>query len=200
MDYESELPSAIPKAAAGMRSVIHRITPEQFSAPTPCDRYDVRALANHLLYWAPVLIAAAHKEEPVSGRPPEGEAGLADDDWQHTLDVRLTELVAGWSAPEAWEGMTRMTSSELPASMCGGMTLVDMVVHGWDFAAATGQDFAVEPEVADAVLTLVSGMAEQGRKMGAFGEAVPVADTAPPLERALGMVGRDPAWRPGNPG
>lgn len=198
MTNAPELPSAMPKAAASIRSVIHRITPEQFAARTPCEDFDVRALANHLLYWAPVLIAAARKEDPPRDRPPESEAALADGDWQQALDVRLTELVSGWSLPEAWEGTTRMTSSEFPAAMAGSIALVDVVVHGWDFARATGQDFVVEPEVADAVLDIVRGMAEQGRKMGAFGPEVPVPDTAPPLDRALGLVGRDPGWQPGD--
>jgi hypothetical protein len=41
----------------------------------------------------------------------------------------------------------------------------------------------------------LSSFAEQGR--GLFARPVPVPEDAPLLDRALGLSGRDPAWRPG---
>jgi len=83
---------------------------------------------------------------------------------------------------------------ELPAPMIGGMVLGEFVVHGWDLARATGQ----APEWDDDVLSFVHRelelTAEQGRAMGVYKDRVAVPDTAPLLDRILGLTGRHPGW------
>ena len=40
-------------------------------------------------------------------------------------------------------------------------------------------------------------MEEALRSSGHYGPAVPVAADAPVVDRLVGFIGRDPAWRPG---
>jgi uncharacterized protein (TIGR03086 family) len=74
------------------------------------------------------------------------------------------------------------------------------VLHGWDVARAVGAPYEVPAELAAVVLAAVSATAETGRDGGWYGPEVPVAGDAPPFDRALGLTGRDPAWRPGTAG
>ena len=53
-------------------------------------------------------------------------------------------------------------------------------------AAATGQDYDVDPATLDAVLPHVTAIAAEGPVEGLFGPAVPVADDAPTLDRIIG--------------
>lgn len=74
----------------------------------------------------------------------------------------------------------------------------ELVVHGWDIAVATGHDYACETEQFQAAYEFAqSAVAENpnGSK-GLFGPPVPVSGSAPPLDRLLGLTGRNPAWRP----
>ncbi len=102
----------IGRAVVPTTDVVRHLTPDQLSAPTPCDGYDVRALVNHLLFWGPSLEGAAGK---LSVPPPaagEADVDLAAGDWATMVgDMVLTELVVhGWDLARAtgqrpvWDG------------------------------------------------------------------------------------------------
>ena len=55
---------------------------------------------------------------------------------------------------------------------------------------------ACPPDVADAVYAGVEEFAVMGREYKIYGEPVPVPDSAPTLDRALALSGRDPGWSP----
>jgi len=184
------------KAAAQIVGIGHEVKPEQLTAPTPCQDYDVRALVNHVLYWLPVLELAARKQPIPTDRPAQGEQDLTEGDWRTLLAEWVQRLATAWADPAAWQGTTSMGGGEFPSSMAGSMTLVELVLHGWDLARATGQPFDCGDDVAEATYRLLAQMAEKGRAMGAFGPEVAVPESAPPLRRALGAAGRDPDWSP----
>lgn len=191
----------VPAAATGFNRVVAAIEPAQFPAPTPCADYDVRALLNHVLYWSPVLEAAANGVAPPADRPPNTEvaertANLVGADWREQLGASVEALAAAWARPEAWEGTGTFIAGEMPAAVLGAMTLVDLTVHGWDLARAIGVDYPVSPELGDALWHAAATLGAQGRAAGAFGTEVPVAEDASAFERALGVFGRDPAWTP----
>jgi uncharacterized protein (TIGR03086 family) len=73
---------------------------------------------------------------------------------------------------------------------------MEFLLHGWDLAAATGQRYAPAAELAQALHDQVAESAEMARQYKVFGPEVPVADSAPVFERALGLAGRDPGWSP----
>jgi uncharacterized protein (TIGR03086 family) len=181
---ESSLVSlAVPPTA----TVVREITPDRFDAPTPCHDWTVGHLVAHLLEWGPALEAAARKEvvDPAAVDPDTGR-----------LEAQLGRLVAAWSRPDAWTGVTRLGGPmELPASMIGGMVLGEVVVHGWDLARATARSPVWPADLLGFVHAELAKTADMGREMGVYGAAVPVPDDAPVLDRILGLTGRDPGWR-----
>ena len=77
----------------------------------------------------------------------------------------------------------------MPAVAAGTEAANELTMHGWDLARATGQDFATDPRILEALIEFLSQNA---------GRAVPViegADEQMLLEAALTLSGRDPAWR-----
>ena len=177
---------AVPPTVA----VVRGVKPDQLDSPTPCGDWTVRHLLDHLLEWGPALVAAGRKPEPAAaGRKAEPDP-TGDD-----LEAVYDDLVTAWSDPAAWEGTTRVGGpQELPAAMIGGMVLVEVVVHGWDLARATGQDVDWDPGLLEVVHREIAATAEMGREMGVYGPPVPVDESEPVLARALGLTGRDPHW------
>ena len=76
------------------------------------------------------------------------------------------------------------------------MLIMEMVLHGWDVARATGQEYACDGAVAAAVLATVEQQAELFRKYQGFADAIEVPRDATAFDRALRLSGRDPNWKP----
>lgn len=91
--------------------------------------------------------------------------------------------------------------ASFPAAVAIGFHLIDYVVHGWDVAAALGQDYQPPADVLDAVLPLalmVPGGDYRDTPGAPFGPAVDAAATGA-LDQILVHLGRDPRWTPSHP-
>lgn len=71
----------------------------------------------------------------------------------------------------------------------------DVFMHSWDLARATGQEPGLDEDHAAAMLEGMRPIERLLRTSGQYGAAVPVAPDAPAVDRLMGFVGRDPAWR-----
>lgn len=171
------------------------VTDEQLNGPTPCERLSLRDLVAHVGGLAPAFTAAARKDFGELTDTPPVEGAPLDDDWRTAYPTRLAKLAEAWREPEAWQGMSRAGGVDFPGDVGGMIALTEVVIHGWDIAAATGQDYDVDPATLDAVLPWVAASAAEGPTEGLFGPAVPIAEDAPVLDRIIALSGRDPGWR-----
>jgi uncharacterized protein (TIGR03086 family) len=193
-----ELHEMMAKAATEVVEVARNVKPDQLGAPTPCPEWDVRALVNHLMFWSAFRSElAARKEQAPADDPITEETDFtASPDWPETLARQLDKAVAAWSAPDALTGDTGLAGGSMPARMIAMMMVGELVVHGWDLARATGQTLPVDPAVVATAGEMAAAMGDQGRQMGAFGAEVTVPADASPLDKVLGLSGRDPQWTP----
>ncbi|MBO0840360.1 MAG: maleylpyruvate isomerase N-terminal domain-containing protein, partial [Sciscionella sp.] len=115
-------------AAEPTMRLVRAIDADQLDAPTPCTDYNVRGLINHLLFWAPTLLAAGRKELMPPPADNDRDMDLTGGDWAAKLVASIKDLATTWGAPTAWDGMTRMGSpTEMPATIVGGMVLGERV-------------------------------------------------------------------------
>ncbi len=175
--------------------VLMNVTDEQLDGQTVCEKLSLRDLVAHVGGLAPAFAAAARKEFGELTDTPPVEGVPLDEDWRTAYPARLAELAAAWREPAAWEGITRAGGVDFPGAVGGTVALTEVVIHGWDVAAATGQDYDIDPGTLDAVLPHVTAIAAEGPVEGLFGPAVAVADDAPALDRVVALSGRDPARR-----
>jgi uncharacterized protein (TIGR03086 family) len=185
----------LTQASQRTADVLVNVTDEQLNGPTPCERLSLRDLVGHVGGLALAFTAAARKDfGPLTDTPPVEGAPL-DEDWRTAYPKRLAELARAWREPTAWEGMSRAGGVDFPGEVGGIVALTEVVIHGWDLAVATGQDYDVDAATLEAVLPHVTATAEQGPVEGLFGPAVPVADDAPMLDRVIALSGRNPSRR-----
>ncbi|WP_030219201.1 TIGR03086 family metal-binding protein [Streptomyces bikiniensis] len=170
--------------------VVGGIADASLGAPTPCAEYDVRALIDHLFSVVVNFQVLAAKGTPDFSETPDR---VAEDGWRESFAAEAGKLVEAWSAPGAEEGTTG--AMDLPARTVGSMVLLDLTVHAWDLARATGRAFEPDPAVVAGLAGEVERMAPTARRMGVFGDAVEVPGDATAFERLLAVTGRDPRAR-----
>ncbi|WP_432163849.1 TIGR03086 family metal-binding protein [Streptomyces tendae] len=171
---------------------------DRLADPTPCPDLAVRNLLGHLTGLAVAFRDAARKDlGPATDTSPEVSVPDVGPGWREELAKVLGELADAWREPDAWTGMTRAGGIDLPGAVAGAVVADELVIHGWDLARATGQEYAPDPAALQAAYGLLAAAAEESeRDAGMFGTVVPVPADAPLLERAVGLSGRDPGWTP----
>jgi len=168
------------------RQVMARVTPQQAHDPTPCPEYDVARLLDHMVGWATTFADRVEGVVPAA----DPDSSLAGPDAAESYAAQADRMVDGYHASDR---------APREGAVSVGVVLVETIVHGWDLATATGQ--GRPPYPVDAVeAALASGQAmlrpEYRGPDQAFGAEVPVSLSAPVLDRLVGFMGRDPAWRP----
>lgn len=186
-------------AASALAEVVRGTTPEQLTDPTPCEQFSVADLLDHIDGLALAFTQAARKETAPDEQPPAPDGSSLVADWATTLPQRLEDLAQAWADPSAWTGRTAAGGLEMDGTEAGLVALDELVLHGWDLAKATGQEFDPGPEsVAGARLFVdqFSGPGTEEMRQGLFDPQVPVPPGAQPVEELVALAGRDPDWAP----
>jgi uncharacterized protein (TIGR03086 family) len=180
-------------AAQRMARLVSAVPDEALGRPTPCERYTVGDLLDHVGGAALAFTGAATKR-PLEGGP-SGDAARLGEDWRTRIPGDIAALAQAWRDPGAWTGMTSAGGVDLPAEVAGIVALDELVIHGWDLAKATRAPAGYEGPELEAVLAMVQRFRSSGID-GLFGPEVSVPHGAPMLDRILGVAGRNPGWDP----
>jgi uncharacterized protein (TIGR03086 family) len=191
----SETMIDLGQATRAVADVVRKVRDEQLTAPTPCPKYTVADLLDHIDGLCLAFTGAARKQ-PLSGAG-EGRGDRLGEGWRERIAGRLHELAEAWRDPAAWTGMTAAGGVEMPGEQTGLVAANEVVTHGWDLAMATGQVYAVDPasvEAATGFVSLFSGPGTEGMRGDVFGPEVAAPADASPLEELIALTGRDPRW------
>jgi uncharacterized protein (TIGR03086 family) len=184
-----ELPELHAGALEHTRGYVAGVGGQQWRAGTPCDGWDVREVVNHVVggnWWAAELGAGATIESV--GTRLDGDVLGAEP--VAAYDASAAAAVAVFREPGAMERPCAVSYGPVPGEVYCGHRFIDVLIHGWDVAVATGQDVRLPPDLVDACLAVVEPQAELFAGSGMFGSDVAVADGAGPQTRLLAMLGR----------
>lgn len=194
MTADTQRPDLRP-AAELVTAVVRGVGDDQLGGPTPCPDYTVGDLLDHLRGLAIAFTRAARKETSAGDSPPRVDAAHLPDGWRDEIPERVAELAAAWQDPGAWTGQTAAGGLEMDGATAGLVALDELVLHGWDLAVASGQDFAPDRASVSGARSFVaqfSGPGTEGMRQGLFGPEREVPDGATAFEELLAMAGRDP--------
>lgn len=178
------------RALEETRAVVAGIGPDQMNATTPCEDWDVRALLNHLVsgnLWAAEIGAGATIEDV--GNRLDGD--VLGDDPLVAYDTSASSAALTFEVAGALEAPCAVSYGPVPGSVYAGHRFIDVLIHGWDLAVATGQDTSLAPDLVDAAYEILRGEAAMVRGSGMFGEDLAVPAGASAQTCLLAFIGRE---------
>jgi uncharacterized protein (TIGR03086 family) len=162
----------------------------QWADPTPCDEWTVADLVTHMV-TGNYLFAAILRGTPLAeARAAATQVAPGDDLAGHFRDA-AAQLIAAYGQPGVLEQLFTIPVGTMPGAGTLHIRLVEMLVHGWDLAQATGQATAFPDDLAEQELTFTRrqlGALPPGRSP--FGPEQPAAGDAPAIIRLVACLGR----------
>lgn len=186
MTEQPDVVGLVERATAATYPIVGGIRPDQWELATPCPEWDVRGVTRHLLDGVASYLAA------YGDGPGLASDAVADADLLAAMEAADARLLARLRAPGGREAMLDMGYATVPAEMIAGFRLIDLLVHGWDIARATGQPTDGDPAVYEAALA-ISRQALDGLARASFGMFA--EETTPPAgasaaDRLAAFLGR----------
>ncbi len=181
------------RALAATEKVVAGIGPDDWGAPTPCAEWDVRGLLNHVVagnWWAAALAGGATIAQV--GTRLDGDVLGADP--LRAYQRSAEGAAAAFDAPGALSAPCAVSYGPVSGELYAGHRFIDVLIHGWDLAVATGQDPTLDPELAEQCWAVVEPQLAMLKGSGAFGTAVDDRDGGVQV-RLLTQLGRSPSPR-----
>jgi uncharacterized protein (TIGR03086 family) len=162
---------------------------DQWSAATPNDEWDVRALVNHVageVLWVPPLLAGS----TIADVGDRLDGDLLGDDPAAVWIAGLAEArrAAADADPDA---IVHLSYGDVKAGQYLFEVGADVLVHTWDLARATGGNESLPPALVEQVATWFAGVEDLWRGAGVIGPRVDVGEGADAQTTLLAGFGRD---------
>ena len=167
--------------------MVGHVSASDLDKPTPCTEWTVQALIEHMIGTNNMFSAALTGD---TGQSTENLAADPGGSYARSAEA----AAAAWRKPGALERTLKLPMGEMPAAMALRINLGDQLLHTSDLARALGRPYTMDPESAEAVLTVMQQiMQPQFRGPGkGFAAEVPCPADAPVQDRLLAFSGRRP--------
>ncbi len=136
--------AAAQTIAAG---VLSNVTPDQLGSNTPCAKWTVAELVDHLVgaqHWARSAMEGVEMTET--------GAGSSEGDFNEAFKAAAAASLASFQADGALARTVNPGFGDMPATALMGLATTDTFQHAWDLATATGQDNNLDPALASQIL------------------------------------------------
>lgn len=177
---------ATDKLVAGVRN-------EQWTALTPCTEWTVRDLVNHLVggnQLFAVILRGQTSPSPAALRQRQGLDHLGDDP-VGAYRAAGEALLGAFSEPGVLAQVVTVPIGAVPGIAALNLRVVEVLVHGWDLAQATGQPTRFPEDLVEQALDFThANLAALPPGRSPFAPPQQVAADAAPIDRLAALLGR----------
>tara|TARA_Y100000814_G_scaffold162572_1_gene118721 strand:- start:263 stop:844 length:582 start_codon:yes stop_codon:yes gene_type:complete len=170
---------------------------DQLEDGTPCSDFVVRDLIGHFtlgrFIFAAGLSGDKERGQELVGSMPAQLGDVLGDDHRATYRNASAELDSAVASLGDIDETVSLIFGDMPAGVALQMLSGDNLVHCWDLARATGQDFDPPTDLVESSTGFFRNfITDDRRNGGGFGPEVTVPEDASALDRLLGLCGRTP--------
>ena len=187
-----DLPEVHARSLDETRGFVAALDDQHWDAPSVCEDWDVRTLLNHIVggnLWVPELVGGRTIDE-VGDRLDGDVLGAAP---LAAYDESSASASAAFREEGAMDRPVAVSYGPVPGSVYCGHRFLDVLIHGWDLAASTGQDTTLDAELVEACWEVVEPQRELLTGSGMFDPDVSAPAGADRQTALLAVLGRRPA-------
>ena len=176
--------------------IVAGVSPDQMELPTPCARWDVRHLINHLVGGS-LRHAAKINRQPLPQRSAPADFTLGDLGANAALAGAAA--VACWERPGALDERHALPYATVTGHVAREVHLLEVLLHTWDLATATGQTAKLDGALAEGYMPVAQRIIPDAIRQESgdpFGRVRRVPAGAGPYEILAAFAGREVAGRP----
>jgi len=169
--------------AAGFTARIDAVPADRWDNASPCEGWTARDVVRHVLDSERDMVKVVGLElapGPSVDDDPSAAWAAVRDSMQAILDDPAKSTLE-------YDGHFGRTN--LGATV-EGFLCFDLVIHGWDLAAATGTDTTMRNTDVEWVSEIAAGLGESIRMSGVCGPEIQVPDNADKATKLLAFLGR----------
>ncbi len=164
----------------------------QLASSTPCTEWTVQNLIKHNINVQTFLHSTLTGGQMTPGEMFQVDGDLPSGGAEAALKSITDKVISAANGMDL-ASVVPTPFGEMPAGHFMMIPMLDMVIHRWDLASATGQNNAIDSSMAEICVGVLSPEAlEGGRQMGAFGPEVAIPASGTIQDKLLGSVGRKP--------
>lgn len=175
------------QAAQVMVPIIKQVKDGQLDLPTPCVEYSARELLNHV-FGVVVKFETAARGDRVA---PAAGVDYLTGQWREKFEEAANKLIDVWSDPAVMDGEPILG---MPRTVAAKLPVVELTVHAWDLARATGQQYQCPDSLVTEVREIFAQLEPMRKSRAVFEEPVEVDAAASDTDKMLATSGRDPNW------
>ncbi|MFI0410085.1 TIGR03086 family metal-binding protein [Actinomadura sp. 3N508] len=160
------------------------VTPGMMSRPTPCASWNLEKLLLHLRD----SLGALHDGISLGRVAMLPEPPAPDEDLVSAVRVRAVRLLRASLSP----GPVEVGDRHLDGHLMAAAGAIEVAVHGWDIAQASGQGSPIPAELAEELLRICPLVIPEAPRHPLFADPVEPAPDAAAGDRLVAFLGRRP--------
>jgi uncharacterized protein (TIGR03086 family) len=183
----------LERAIGYTRGTLATVSTDRLDRPTPCDRWTLGRLLDHMVDALDAFTEASSGLVSVSPTVATGSPVVL-------LREKACALLGAWTSPAA--AWVRVADRALPAHQLLHAAALEITLHGWDVGQATGHGPRIPEELAAHLCCVAEQLLTEADRVSRFGPALPPAGPTYG-DRLLGFSGRrplQPHWSQPQPG